>query len=95
MIAASCIDCAAPFTRDRDEDWKKRCLRCWAARKAANSPTQTARASDAIVAEVRDHVRCLLSLCHPDRHGGSPLSTKTTAWLLSLRDRLPREAMTT
>jgi len=94
-MIANCCDCSAPFTREPAETWKARCLRCWTARKAANSPMQTVRVAEPIVAEIRDHMRELLSLTHPDRHNGSALATKTTAWLLSLRDRLPREAMTT
>jgi hypothetical protein len=33
-----------------------------------------------------DLYRILLSLCHPDRHNSSPMSTKAMAWLLSLRE---------
>src|SRR5262245_27543156 len=29
----------------------------------------------------RQRVRQLLQLCHPDRHGGSPLSTEVSKWL--------------
>ena len=32
-----------------------------------------------------ERVRELLSLCHPDKHGGSPLATKVTQWLLTLK----------
>jgi hypothetical protein len=31
----------------------------------------------------------LLQLAHPDRHDGSPLANRVTAWLLALRKRLP------
>lgn len=40
------------------------------------------KASQAIPSDL---YRLLLSLCHPDRHNSSPMSTKAMAWLLSLR----------
>lgn len=32
---ANCIDCGDAFWREDDEDWKRRCLSCWKASKAA------------------------------------------------------------
>ena len=86
MTTAICRDCGARFQRDLDEGWKVRCLPCWARLKQASAAPR--RAADPIRDEVRDRLRELLMLCHPDKHGGSPLSTRTTQWLLSLRDRI-------
>lgn len=85
--SAICCDCGNNFARDDDEQWKVRCLRCWIARKGTNA----SRYADPIVAELRLHMRGLLSLSHPDRHNGSKLATSTTQWLLDLRERIARE----
>lgn len=34
-----------------------------------------------------DRLRVLISLCHPDRHGGSDRSNEATKWLLSQRNK--------
>lgn len=39
--------------------------------------------------ELAEHLRTLLQLAHPDKHGGSVASTKATQWLLTVRNRLP------
>lgn len=81
---AICRDCGTNFARDDDEQWKVRCLRCWIARKGTNA----SQYADPIVDELREQIRPLLSLAHPDKHNGSSLATTTTQWLLSVRDRL-------
>jgi len=40
---AQCCDCGDAFWRDEDEAWKRRCLSCWKASKAAK---ENARHSD-------------------------------------------------
>jgi len=35
----------------------------------------------------QDSIRELITLCHPDKHSNSPLATKITQWLVSLRRR--------
>jgi hypothetical protein len=86
MSTAVCRDCGARFKRDADEAWKVRCLPCWVRLKAATEASATPVA-DPIRAELRERLRELLMLCHPDKHAGSALATRTTQWLLSLRDR--------
>ena len=86
MSTAFCSDCGASFVRDPDESWKRLCLRCWISRQPPR-PRPIAQ-PDPIRGELAEHMRGLIVLCHPDRHGGSPLSTRTTQWLLSLRDRI-------
>ena len=95
MSIARCCDCGAPFARDADEAWKVRCLSCWVRRRnrPQGPPPRTAGAAvrvDPIRRELGRAVRGLLSLCHPDKHNGSQLSTTVTQWLLEARDRLER-----
>ncbi len=87
MQTAKCIACGGPFLRDDGEEWKRRCLPCWAASKGRTAP-RPASPPDPIAHEVRERMRALLMLCHPDKHGGSALANRTTAWLLSLRERI-------
>lgn len=43
-------------------------------------------------AEFRAYVPRLIRLCHPDRHGNSPVANETTRWLLAQRKRtIPNE----
>jgi len=84
---ATCSDCGASFYRDPDESWKVRCLACWVARKGRTAPAAQP-AADPIRDELAANLRALLGLCHPDKHGGSPLATKITQWLLSVRERV-------
>lgn len=35
----------------------------------------------------QESIRELITLCHPDKHSNSPLATKITQWLVSLRRR--------
>lgn len=37
-----------------------------------------------------DHIKDMIFLCHPDKHGDSPKATSTTAWLLEVRKELCR-----
>jgi hypothetical protein len=88
MTAAKCCDCGGTFYRDEGESWKRRCFQCWLASKGTTTAPAAAPAADPIRDELRDRLRGLLSLCHPDRHSGSPLATATTQWLLSVRERI-------
>ena len=88
-MMAVCSDCGHRFKRDADEPWKVRCLPCWVRLKEAGAPSP---AADPIRGELRDRLRELLMLCHPDKHAGSPLATRTTQWLLNLRDRIEAQA---
>lgn len=90
-MRAICCDCGAPFLREADAEWKLRCISCWAIRKARHSPRPAPR-PDPLYDELREHWRGLVTLCHPDKHGGSPLATRTTQWLLALRERLTEAA---
>lgn len=87
MIAARCLDCGRPFQRRPGEEWKRRCYGCWLAAKGAGKLTAMPT-PDPIRTELRDRMRALLMLAHPDRHDGSKLATNTTTWLLSVRDRI-------
>jgi hypothetical protein len=84
---STCVDCGSYFYRAATESWKRRCLSCWLATKATK-PAAAPVQPDPVVGELRDNIRGLLSLCHPDRHGNSQLSTNVTRWLLQVRDRL-------
>lgn len=81
---AKCTDCGKRFQRARDEQWKVRCFSCWLRRKEmTTAPEQTGAQ-----AEFPEHLRELMQLCHPDKHGGSPLANDVTAWLLRVRREL-------
>lgn len=98
---ATCCDCGAAFWRDEDQAWKRRCLSCWKASKAAkenarhedraaneNTHANYSRAcgsGEALVPLDKAHLRELLQLCHPDKHNGSDLAVRVTAWLLDLK----------
>lgn len=66
-----CIRCSS-FEADRESWWL--------------DGYQAGRAS--VQASPIDEVRLreLLQLCHPDKHGGSALAQRITAWLLELRE---------
>lgn len=87
-MLAHCSDCGSMFPRAAGEGWKLRCLPCWRAmrtqREAAPVPAVTATPIEPA------RVRQLIQLCHPDRHGGSPLAHDVTAWLLGLRREAAR-----
>lgn len=40
------------------------------------------------VSGLAGHIRDMIFLCHPDKHGDSPKATATTAWLLEVRKEL-------
>ncbi len=84
-MTAICANCGERFHRDVDEGWKKLCLRCW----IATQPPRPAKV-DPIRDELREHLRALLQLVHPDRHNGSQAATVETQWLLDVRARLER-----
>lgn len=86
MVTARCIECSAPFRRRADEDWKMRCLACW----RRSQPKKPAGAPKAAQSELAGHLRALIQLCHPDRHGGSTLAGEVTTWLLRVRKELSR-----
>ena len=86
MTTATCQSCGQRFHRDAGETWKRLCLSCWIATQPPRP--KRAPAADPLRDEMHEHMRGLLSLCHPDRHGNSALSTSVTRWLLDVRDRL-------
>jgi hypothetical protein len=86
-VKATCCDCGRGFDRDPREHWKTRCIACWAISKGVNLPAAT-KTTDPIRDELRDRLRPLLQLCHPDKHDGSQTANLVTSWLLSVRDRL-------
>lgn len=53
--------------------------------RAALADATTPRASSSSPSIPDDIRRLLRLLCHPDKHGGSPASTKATAWLNGAR----------
>jgi len=85
VITAHCVECGATFRRAEEQRWKLRCIGCWQRRKSSRAPRFQV---DPLRVELADNLRPLLSLCHPDRHGGSMLATRTTQWLLSIRKRV-------
>lgn len=90
-MIALCRDCGAPFFRDERDRWKSRCLRCWRSSRSSHEPPRPAApmiAPDPLRAELRDRMRALLMLTHPDKHHGSQLATDITAWLLTVRKRI-------
>jgi hypothetical protein len=74
--------------------YERMCAPCWfrlkRRRDANEAPRFDARPDPRLpeLKEWRDMVRKLLQLAHPDRHGGSPLATAVTSWLLEQRRRL-------
>lgn len=85
-MSTYCVECGAPFARAHGDTWKTRCLPCWRRTKAAAAPVLAPVSR--VENELCDHIRQLLMLCHPDRHGGSTLATTTTQWLLRVRKEL-------
>jgi hypothetical protein len=86
-MIARCIDCGGEFERRQSERWKTRCVACWLAVKGVSVPATTA-GGDATLGELRDRLRALIGLCHPDRHGNSATANSVTTWLLQVRDRI-------
>ncbi|MBK6278762.1 MAG: hypothetical protein IPF57_11805 [Gammaproteobacteria bacterium] len=101
---ARCTDCGAWFAREAGETWKVRCLDCWKASKAAREGGTChegamcrrcyeagVAAGRSITATVLDKVRLreLIQLAHPDKHAGSALAVRVTAWLNDQRRALP------
>lgn len=86
MSAATCPGCGMTFYRD--QPWKTRCYSCWAESKRPQPTVQVIYQPDPIRAELRDRLRALLMLAHPDKHAGSPLANSTTAWLLKVREQI-------
>jgi len=89
MIFAKCIVCGVPFAREADEYWKSRCLSCWRRSKDTSTFHHAPAAKvSGVDAELAEHLRGLLQLCHPDKHAGSELAQTTTQWLLKVRKEL-------
>lgn len=105
---ALCEACGG-FFDDGGEDWKTLCLRCWKAKKRAETANPDAvtywqtraiqaenrlfkielsRDADPLPAGLRDHLKTLIFLCHPDKHGNDTRATAATQYLLSLREML-------
>lgn len=98
-MRAYCTDCRVTFDRPEEEPWKHRCLACWRASKTPPDARDVwymrgyfagkaeAAATTEPAPSILDaaHIRKLLQLCHPDRHGGSELAVKATQWLLECR----------
>ena len=87
-MIAKCCDCGEHFYRDRDEPWKVRCLACWIECQHATFTQRRPPPTDALRNELAANMLALVLLCHPDRHGGSTLSTRITQWLLDVRNRI-------
>lgn len=88
-VRAICIECDSTFWRDEDQEWRERCVPCWLASKEGRpTPGDYKRAYDDLRAEFGSNLRGLLQLTHPDRHGGSELSTRVSQWLNGLRNQL-------
>lgn len=83
-MKAYCVDCKASFSRYEDEPWKVRCYNCWKARVGKTTKATV----PAEMVWLRENVRGLLQLCHPDKHGGSSLANRLTLDLLELRKDL-------
>lgn len=89
MSTPRCIDCNRPFYRDDGEAWKVRCFACWLATKKAPEASTRRHEPDPIRDELAENLPALLMLAHPDKHNGSALANRVTAWLLDVRRRLP------
>ena len=90
-MIALCLDCRARFTPR--ETYEIRCFGCWKAWKTARGEYRphAAHTQDPALpapSEWREMLPRMLMLCHPDRHGNSHMSTRTTKWLLVQRLRL-------
>jgi hypothetical protein len=82
-----------------DEKWRKLCRVCFAARKRdeqrelEDGLDYYSNRCAALEAQLRskgagisdEHLKRLIMLCHPDKHGNSKISNEITQWLLSLR----------
>ena len=100
MYKSLCADCGRPF--DALGAWQRVCKMCYAAAKRQETDELRSEVSRlrrelaqlryqrppaAAVSPDDRFVRELLMLTHPDRHGGSKLSTEVTQRLLAMRKR--------
>ena len=76
MTFGICYACGSRLKRDVDEDWKRLCLACWIATRPPRP--RSAPQHDPIRNELRNHIRALLHLCHPEKHAGSQAATVET-----------------
>lgn len=83
MTRVNCSECSQAFVREPNQEWRKRCVKCWLASKGERMSAEAE-----LRAEIGANLKPLIGLCHPDRHGNSEQANRTTAWLLSLRARL-------
>jgi hypothetical protein len=90
---ASCIHCGERFpAREVQPGYQARCrpcdldyhLRIARATYARPAPLPASR----VEVELGEHLRALLQLAHPDKHGGSAIATEATQWLLKVRKEL-------
>lgn len=79
-----CIDCGKSFHPKRG--FETRCFPCWKAWKQELGEWRGHAITCPHCERLRDNVRLLLQLAHPDRHGGSDAAQKATRLLLELRD---------
>jgi hypothetical protein len=83
-VVARCVSCGSEFERRVTQEWRIRCVPCWRIHRGI----VPAPANDPIRDELREHLPALVRLAHPDRHGGSALANRETAWLLGLREKI-------
>jgi hypothetical protein len=95
-----CVNCHERFAARYG--YETRCIPCWLRYKYGQGAAQPRVEIRYVRVEVPDPrlpdledweemLRRLVVLCHPDRHGGSRLSTEATSWLLEQRKRLQTE----
>jgi hypothetical protein len=78
--------CCQTRTFHQDAPWKLLCVTCYLERNPGKrrtpEPVPVAPAGAGIEP---DMLRCLIQLCHPDKHQGSEAATVATRYLLALR----------
>ena len=47
--------------------------------------------NNGVGSELQDHLKILIFLCHPDKHGGCKQANEITQWLLTVRDQIRKE----
>lgn len=89
-----CIDCHTVFD-DGGYSWKVRCIDCFKVHKRREEggnyrnhyrppPPPPRPARDPDVAWLRENVKKIIQLCHPDKHGNSEVSNDITKKLIAI-----------
>lgn len=84
---ALCKDCGKAY--DRKFDWAVRCFDCYKIFKAKCEPRTEYLTKEVLIErpeyqQFKSKLKTLISLCHPDKHGGSATALETTQWLIGI-----------